>query len=102
MKRFFYTCFLLAAISGSALKVQAQTTVPLYPGVIPNSLANAVQEEKKVTSGNIEYAKVSRPTLEIYLPKENASGAAIIICPGGGYTFLSYANEGTKIAQAFN
>ncbi|RYE19362.1 MAG: alpha/beta hydrolase [Sphingobacteriaceae bacterium] len=102
MKRFFYTSFLFAAIFSSTLKVQAQTIIPLYPGAVPNSISGSVQEEKKVTSNNTEYAKVIKPTLELYLPKENANGAAIVICPGGGYVFLSYANEGTKIAEAFN
>lgn len=102
MKRFVYAGFLLAAISGTALKVNAQTIIPLYPGAIPNSLPVADAEVKTGSGGSVSYSKVSKPTLQIYLPKENANGAAIVICPGGGYINLAYSHEGTEIAEAFN
>ncbi len=77
--------------------------MPLYPGAIPNSIPGPDQEIKSNDPGNIHYNKVSKPTLEVYLPaKEKASGAAIVICPGGGYSALSYTHEGIEIAQAFN
>ncbi|MGI4728050.1 MAG: alpha/beta hydrolase [Janthinobacterium lividum] len=102
MKRFFYTTFLLATISISTLKVQAQTTIPLYPGAVPNSLPVADAEEKSGSGSGLHYSKVSKPTLEIYLPNENTSGAAIVILPGGGYSNLAYGHEGIEIAKAFN
>ncbi len=35
-----------------------------------------------------------------YLPSKNKStGIAVIICPGGGYKFLSYKNEGISVAK---
>jgi acetyl esterase/lipase len=41
--------------------------------------------------------------LEIHLPeKSKATGAAVVIVPGGGYRIVSYTNEGTDIATAFN
>jgi acetyl esterase/lipase len=103
MKCFFYTCFLMFVFSFLTLKVKAQTVIPLYPGAIPNSIPSSVQEVKSGAANDIGYSKVSKPTLEIYLPeKDKASGAAIVICPGGGYAFLSYNHEGTEIAKAFN
>lgn len=39
-------------------------------------------------------------TVEIY-PTENPAGATVIICPGGGYCFLS-GREGEPVARAFN
>lgn len=42
------------------------------------------------------------PTLTLYLPqKEKATGAAIIICPGGGYDRLS-DREGAPVAEWLN
>jgi len=102
MKRCFYTPFLIAALSVSTAKLHAQTFIPLYPDAIPNSLPVPDAEEKSGSDGGVHYSKVSKPTLQIYLPKENANGAAIVICPGGGYTNLAYAHEGTEIAEAFN
>ena len=42
------------------------------------------------------------PTLTPFLPKENATGAAIIICPGGGYARLSDVKEGSDVAKWLN
>jgi acetyl esterase/lipase len=59
-----------------------------------------VQNEKIDESGNIsgDYS----PTLTMYLPdKKMATGAAVIICPGGGYSSLVIKTEGYPIAQYF-
>jgi len=43
------------------------------------------------------------PKLTIYLPeKDKATGAAIVICPGGGYGHLAMDHEGHQIAQWLN
>jgi acetyl esterase/lipase len=39
--------------------------------------------------------------LEIYLP-EHPNGSAILICPGGAYSYLSYDKEGVDIARWLN
>jgi acetyl esterase/lipase len=88
-------------ISGSS----AQTVIPLYQGKIPNSV-DAPDQEKSDTSktnGRIGISKVSNPTLRVYLPaKEKASGAAVIICPGGGYGGLAITHEGYDVAAELN
>jgi acetyl esterase/lipase len=44
-----------------------------------------------------------KPTLTIYLPPaEKATGAAVVICPGGGYGALAMDHEGHQIAQWLN
>lgn len=44
-----------------------------------------------------------KPTLIVYLPeKQNASGGAVVICPGGGYGNLAMDHEGHQIAQWLN
>lgn len=50
----------------------------------------------------VGYRSISQPTLEIYLPDPSrTSGAAVVVCPGGGYGMESYRLEGTVIANAF-
>ncbi len=42
----------------------------------------------------------SRPRLTVYLTsEEHRTGQAIIICPGGGYGFLSLPKEGHRVAR---
>lgn len=44
-----------------------------------------------------------KPTLTIYLPEPaKATGAAVVICPGGGYGFVAMDHEGRQIAEWFN
>jgi acetyl esterase/lipase len=48
-------------------------------------------------------AEGDRPTLTIYLPEPGkATGAAIVICPGGGYGALAMDHEGHQVAQWLN
>ncbi|MCE5346542.1 MAG: alpha/beta hydrolase [Bacteroidales bacterium] len=87
-----------------SLACSAQQEIYLYPGKIPGSIATPDEEEKKSDSdgGNLLF-KVSRPTLTVYLPsKDKATGAAVIICPGGGYHVLVSTREGSRVARAFN
>lgn len=95
---------LTLVLTAGLMRGIAQTTIPLYNGKIPNSVTSQEKEDKDVNAaGEIRYGKVSEPTLAIYLPpKEKATGAAVIIIPGGGYRIVSYTNEGTDIAVEFN
>ncbi|MFZ5830055.1 MAG: alpha/beta hydrolase, partial [Planctomycetota bacterium] len=44
-----------------------------------------------------------KPTLTIWLPAaEKATGAAVVICPGGGYVNLAVDHEGKQIAEWLN
>ena len=77
---------LLVLLSGS-LTSQGQNPFPLWPGGVPNALG---KEDKDI------------PTLTPYLPEPtNATGAAIVICPGGGYGSLA-PHEGVDYARFLN
>ena len=81
-----------------SLNVKAQQIINLYPGAVPNSKESNVKENER--SGM--FSGVTKPTLEIFLPeKENATGAAVVICPGGGYAVVVYQGEGIKTAKEF-
>ncbi|MBN1145134.1 MAG: alpha/beta hydrolase [Bacteroidales bacterium] len=78
--------------------VSAQEKHALYTGDIPNSKANSVQE----TFASGMYRGVTVPELEAYIPdKDIATGAAVVICPGGGYSVVVYQGEGITTAKAF-
>lgn len=82
-----------------ALSCLAQQEIPLYAGAVPNA-KNAPNEEIKTASNVV--SKVSQPTMSVFLPsKENATGAAVIVCPGGGYGVLVIKREGYDVAEAF-
>lgn len=78
----------------------ATQTFPLYgDAAIPNSKPGP-NEEKAGEWGFL--TKVSRPTIEVYLPGQSrANGESVLIFPGGGYEGLSMQQEGTLVAQFF-
>src|SRR5262245_60234534 len=82
-------CFLTLALLGFSALVQAQPTnsFPLWPDGAPGALG---KEPKDI------------PTLTPFYPDpDKATGAAIIICPGGGYQHLA-DHEGKVYAQWLN
>jgi acetyl esterase/lipase len=47
--------------------------------------------------------KLDVPTIAVFLPAaEKATGAAVVICPGGGYGGLAIDHEGKQIAEWLN
>ncbi len=91
--------FLVILLSPSV--IHAQEVINLYEGDAPDSKATRVGDNRILLSNGM-YRRVTKPTLEIYLPeKEKASGAAVIICPGGGYSVIVYQGEGINTAKAF-
>lgn len=76
-----------------------QEAMPLYSTAIPN--AKNISNEEVITTTYV-VSKVSQPTLTVFLPPKNlAHGAAVIICPGGGYGVLVIKREGYDVAEAF-
>jgi acetyl esterase/lipase len=77
---------------------RSQEIINLYSSKISNSKATGMQE----TFSSGMYKGVTIPTLEIYLPeKEKATGVAVVICPGGGYSVVVYQGEGISTAKEF-
>ena len=101
MIRFYWTLILIASFS---MLASAQQVLPLYRGTVPNAKPS---KDESYEIGNAEVDsllfKVSRPTISVYLPEAGkANGAAVIICPGGGYHTLLIKREGSDVARAFN
>jgi acetyl esterase/lipase len=73
---------------------------PLYgDAAIPNSKAGP-DEESSADGSWIK--KVSRPQIQVYLPAgARATGASVVIFPGGAYAGLTFDFEGTQQARYF-
>lgn len=89
--------------------VMAQkNSVLLFPKGAPGEVAKLT--EKSSSEGDkiggepvLRMTDVSEPTITIYrAPDEVASGAAMVVCPGGGYNILAYDLEGTEICEWLN
>lgn len=99
------------AASWSTLAIAEDKIVQVWPATPPGRLAAKGPEAD--TSGPdgrlvadkpvIRLGNVSTPTLQIFpAPAENNTGAAVLVCPGGGYNILAYDLEGTEVCQWLN
>jgi acetyl esterase/lipase len=107
-------CFSVAVFSTmSALMLNAAPLAPisLWPQTPPGEKGD-IGEERDMTKPTdgivagkrvIRLGNVSQPTLTIYpAPPSKATGAAVLICPGGGYHILAMDLEGTEVAEWLN
>jgi acetyl esterase/lipase len=97
---------LALGLSASSIHSMAQTeTLNLWPeGRIPNFKTSTI-EEKSATdaSGILRISGVTVPSMTVFIaPKDKATGAAVVICPGGGYGILAASHEGSDFARWFN
>src|SRR5690606_33234051 len=95
---------LIAIIFALAVtEMEAQETVPLYQGPIPNSKDVPDEETREQRNGIVIVGKITRPTVTIFpAPAETANGTAVIIFPGGGYWINAISHEGEDVARKFN
>jgi acetyl esterase/lipase len=74
--------------------------IPIWPGVPPGSEGWTQKEVESRGGGDVTVRNVTTPTLTAFVPDPSvATGTAVIVCPGGGFRFLSWENEGTKVAE---
>lgn len=105
MKKTARILTILSLLALSSPSMAQTATMNLWPeGKIPNFKKSDI-EEKSVTDaqGILRISGVTVPTLAAYIaPKETATGAAVMICPGGGYGILAASHEGSDFAKWFN
>jgi acetyl esterase/lipase len=101
-------------LAGSAAAADSPQVVVIWPGSPPDE-TGAIGDEKvvmspvldrtqvEVTESTRMITNVTKPTLTIYRPARDAeTGAAVVICPGGGYWNLYWQLEGEEVAEWLN
>jgi acetyl esterase/lipase len=85
---FTLLCFVAIVFAGaSAMAAEAKVEL-LWPGGAPGAKGEADGD---------------KPSLTIYpAAKDKANGAAVVICPGGGYGALAMGHEGHDVARWLN
>src|ERR1017187_8392792 len=78
----------------------APQTISLWPNGAPG-----FESRKDIPESAASYwvKNINNPSLTVFLPlKEKANGAAVVICPGGGFRELVFGAEGVDPAKYFN
>ena len=93
---------LFVVVFGWSLSAQNKV-IPLYPGVAPGS-ESWNWDEAVMEMGPVKFAyNISKPSLTVFQADPKiASGKAFVVCPGGGFHFLSMDNEGYAVAKWLN
>ncbi|MEI9865978.1 MAG: alpha/beta hydrolase [Limisphaerales bacterium] len=97
LKKIFLTTLLLPA---TLLAADEPQTIPLWRNGAPG-----FESRKDIPEQAASYwvRNINNPSLTVFLPpKEKANGAAVIICPGGGFRELVFNGEGVEPAKYFN
>lgn len=97
MRKLIYIFLLVLIAAGS---VVAQEEIKLYKNGPKESNEITVAESNQRTDFVIN---ISEPRMYFYsAQKENNTGTAVLICPGGGYAGVSVIKEGADIAKWFS
>src|SRR5437899_4950417 len=82
--------------------------LPIWPGKVPGDYGEIGSEhirppENAPTKDAKWLTNVTKPTITVFRPaKEKNTGAAMLICPGGGYWNLAWDLEGEEVAAWLN
>jgi acetyl esterase/lipase len=98
---------LLLCTGAPALAADKPLVVDVWPGKPADDDAAKIGPEKPTevkSAPNIKWiTNVTKPTLTIYKPaNDKDTGAAALICPGGGYHNLAWDLEGEDVAAWLN
>lgn len=98
------TLALVVAQAPGAWRAMAQgrpSEILLWPAGAPGS-ESKTGDEKVTTSasGELSVSSIHKPTITPYLPAaDKATGAAILVIPGGGHRMLAITHEGYNVAE---
>ncbi len=88
---------------GAAAAIEPLVTLDVWPGDAPGEKGDIGPEglaPEKPQKPVDRIQNVSKPTITVFKPPaDKDTGAAVLICPGGGYNILAYDLEGTDVAE---
>ncbi|MES1217256.1 MAG: alpha/beta hydrolase [Bacteroidota bacterium] len=101
MKIYIRSKTMLACLLLISLLTRAQQTeILLWPNGAPGSEGKTGNEKLRIVEGDHVLSNIHHPSITLYLPaKEKATGAAVIIAPGGGHRELWITHEGYNEAK---
>ena len=102
MTRYSHTV-LFIAFTLTLLSLAQANPLPLWSDHMPGPATDQPEQiDTKAEKNNRWVTHTSNPTLTLYLLENETPSPLVIVCPGGGYRFLSIDKEGIEIAEWLN
>ena len=85
--------------------------IALWPEQVPGEKGDIGEERDTSKAGEglvagkplIRLGNVSKPTITLHRPPaDKDTGAAVLVCPGGGYSILALDLEGSEVCEWLN
>lgn len=93
-------CFLICLFTLLSGSLYAQEFLPIWQ---KNNIPNSKHLKLKDSIANERIYRVMLPGVyAFFTSKQENQGAAVVICPGGGYERLAYIISGLQLAKWFN
>lgn len=79
--------------------------IAVWPEAVPGAQPTPGPEDVSISARDIgrkpytEATNVTNPTISVYPPKGNATGASVVVIPGGGFQALAIDLEGTEVCD---
>lgn len=97
--------FALAAFPAAAQTREELPLLAALPAQTPNATEEVIYRFNNLDDRgfNRVVQQVTVPTLTVYHPaKASHRGAALVVCPGGGYTYIAIDREGHALGRYFS
>jgi acetyl esterase/lipase len=118
MRRIFSITTISLSFFFAAASAQQSTWQPpaghvtssVWPKAVPGASENPAPETDTTTAKDraiagrpiVRLGNVSKPTITLFTPRENNTGAAVVVFPGGAYRILAIDLEGTEVCEWLN
>lgn len=97
---------LMTLTTQSVYSAEPSLPIAIWPNAAPGEKggigpeAEVVRKDERKTT---RITNISSPTLTLFRPtSEKNTGAAVVICPGGGYSYVVADKEGSEVAEWLN
>ena len=104
ISQFVFVCVGIGLVVCRGGAASEPTVLDLWPDGPPGTTTDVGPEreiKREPPDGVVRLTDVSQPQITVYRPKQ-PNGAAVLVCPGGGYKILAYEHEGTQVCEFFN
>lgn len=96
-----HSLLLVSFLAVAASTAEVPKEIPLWPQGAPGSAGKTAAEVVATSdSGELRVSSIHHPTITPYLPaRDKATGAAVLVIPGGGHRLLAITHEGYNVGE---